>query len=374
MIVDIQSDTLDDAFGQLQAHISPGFDVLSARIFIDEDRSVQAGAETIDQAYTEVARKIPGDAVIKERKEVAEPKLRKIVVEALDEKEAILKAKQGPMASGESVQAIRVLTPPKKPLMGMVGKKPGRFELEIQGAALVEVRYHITPRIVASLGVKAMEPLGIQFYCYDYPESVVDHIARFLRENRPHQVLVIGPDAHDYINTEDLRKVAPGQYEIHVNERFQLSWLGATMNRLKQAPDSYNVVVSNFPTHVDDKAAEEYSISGEGNLGTIRLKGQDVLLPFEEFEKTVDLAIFWIGFSPLSYLETVNQLYFKGRSGRRFFQNVIAVTSEKKSSLLSRQDINALRETTDKTCYDLLPQLSLIYDQQGAVWNGGTLN
>ena len=61
MIVDIQSDTLDDAFGQLQAHISPGFDVLSARIFIDEDRSVQAGAGTIDQAYTEVVRKIPGD-------------------------------------------------------------------------------------------------------------------------------------------------------------------------------------------------------------------------------------------------------------------------------------------------------------------------
>jgi len=371
MIVDIQTETLEGAFEQLEGYISPGIDVLSARIFIGEDRTIQARAESDALAFAEAVKEIPEDAVESGRKTLSEPQLRMLTVEAFDEPGAIGIAKKS-LQAGEKIRAVRLLSAGKKPALGLFGKKTAQYQIEILSKALVEISYHVNPRIVAALGMMASEPLGIQFFCYDYPSSVVDHIASFLQANFPRKVLIFGPDAQVNLSMVDLEKVVPGHYSLHVNAESRLDWLYDTMAQLRKAPDSFDIVVSNFPTHVEDNLEEEYSISNERNFRTIQFKEQKGLRPFADSEISVDLAVFWTGLSPISYLETINQLYFKKRVGGRFFHNVIAVTCEE-SSFLSSQDIKALRNTRDKRCYDLMPQLSRFYDQKGTAWNGGEL-
>ncbi len=373
MLVDICADTVTQLLDLLDEKIPAGKELSSARIFCDV-KTANAVAATAENAFLRAERQDPGGEYrCTDRRITKGPEriVKTIEADSQADAEKILYRSIYNMSDYGKIQNVRVLRPARHGIFGRIGKKTGAYEFDVlMDCCYVEVRYEEPLRIVASLGKPSSSLLNTRYVCRDTMQAASSYIAHYLHKNHPRQVLILGPGAHKSILAEFYTGI-PEEYNTHLNQICSLAWLGQAMKLLRDQPDNYHLVVSNFPIYFENTVRADYYVNDMGPMRSVYLNSRNDLLPYGTAQTEIDLAVFWTGMSPLSYLDAIKCLFFENRTGKISFHNVMAIETEN-IELVDRQ-YELIRSDHSTTAYQLLPRFSKEKDRAGVRWFGGIL-
>lgn len=154
-IIEVETDSLEEAREHVKSQMHKGLQVLSENVISDgKPRAMKAVAESIEIAFAKAQGDVPNDAVIVERRELAAPGQKAIIIEAFDESSARAQIES---QSGITIKALRLATSGKQGFLG-IGKKPNQYEAEIIQQAVVEVIYKKKAKIRTEIGVRLITP------------------------------------------------------------------------------------------------------------------------------------------------------------------------------------------------------------------------
>jgi ribosomal protein L7/L12 len=150
-IIEVEAETLKEAREKAIAQIPEDLDLVYVKIISDgKPMTVQAIEDTTEEAFAKAQGEIPANASILEKKEIATPDQKVVMVEALDEQSARAQA-EIQIGKTAKVKAVRLKTAGKQGFLG-VGKKQNQYEAEIFQPAVVEITYKTKARISARIG------------------------------------------------------------------------------------------------------------------------------------------------------------------------------------------------------------------------------
>jgi hypothetical protein len=166
-MIEIEAENLEEAREQIKAQIPEGLQLLSERVIFDGRPKVTARADSLEAAYAEARKRLPADAVILEKRELASPESLTIVVESADDIFALWDARKQArekFGDGAVAKEIKLMVAGKK---GFLSNKKTKnlYEAEIFRPACVEITYKARAKISAHIGEKLLGEVG--FYQYD---------------------------------------------------------------------------------------------------------------------------------------------------------------------------------------------------------------
>jgi HEAT repeat protein len=154
-IIEIEADTLEQAREQVKSQIPEGLCLLSEAVVSDgRSGTVNAFADTTEEAYAKAQTEIPIQADVLEKTELAAPERKVITVEAFDEQGAASSARwEARREFGKTaiVKSVKLITMGRKGLFG-IGKTPNQYEAELLQPATVEVTYKMKAKISIKVG------------------------------------------------------------------------------------------------------------------------------------------------------------------------------------------------------------------------------
>jgi hypothetical protein len=160
-IIEAEAESVPEARKIINSQIPKKLNLISEEIISDGlPKTVEAVANTIQEAFIKAQEGIPPGANILERKEVAVPCQKVVIVEAFDEQNANAVAMQG-IENKATIKAIRLTVSGKPGFLGM-GKKPNRYEAELFYKAVVTITYKTRAKISAKIGKTILEPWQLQ--------------------------------------------------------------------------------------------------------------------------------------------------------------------------------------------------------------------
>jgi len=149
--IEVEAESLDEARNKIESQIPQGLSIRSENIISDgKPKTAKGIAETMEEAYAKAQNEVPKDANILGKKELAHPDRKVVMVEAVGEHTAKVRAKNE-SGSTAIIKAIKLVTPGSKGFLG-IWKKPNQYEVEVLHQAIVEITYTTKPKIVAKIG------------------------------------------------------------------------------------------------------------------------------------------------------------------------------------------------------------------------------
>lgn len=149
--IEIEAETLEKARRVLKSQVGPGSFLVAEQIVAHGGKqAARASAPTTAAAFAQAHARVPAGAEIVSEQEVVAPGRRSVTVEALDGPRAAALVKSQ-LGSTESAGEPQLLRRGRKGLLGL-GRRPGRYEVEIIQPSIVEITYKRQARLVAKVG------------------------------------------------------------------------------------------------------------------------------------------------------------------------------------------------------------------------------
>ncbi len=193
--IEIEAASLEEARAQAKEQIPAGWLTLSEEVLAEGGPgSVQAMADTSEEALEKANAGVPAKATAVKRKEVRAPATIDLRVEAHDQAEAS-KAAHAKMDKTMRLASLRVVTPGKKGVLGL-GRKPHQYVAKIVKQAIVEVSWEQKARLRVKIGDRVTgwaELLAAVTSMRDAQggSNKADPLAMPLFAEYPHQILLI---------------------------------------------------------------------------------------------------------------------------------------------------------------------------------------
>jgi hypothetical protein len=150
-LIEIEASTLDEARNQLKDKIGDNCFVISEEVdSYGGNRSAQADAESVQQAFLKAEKMMPKNAVIIDRKEICASNEKLITVDAFSEESAKEKIKTQ-IDYKDTITNIKTAVIGSKGVFG-IGKKPNTYEISLFKPAKVEISYCTKAKITVKIG------------------------------------------------------------------------------------------------------------------------------------------------------------------------------------------------------------------------------
>jgi hypothetical protein len=151
--IDVEADSLKEAKERVRSLMPEGQEVISEKVVSDgQKKSAESFAETTEKAFAKAQDKIPGDAVVLEKRVLMTPEERTVKAEGFDEKSAREQVARG-LGKSAKIQSINLVAAGKKGFLG-IGRKPNQYAAEVFQQAVVKIVYKQKAKISAKTGFK----------------------------------------------------------------------------------------------------------------------------------------------------------------------------------------------------------------------------
>jgi hypothetical protein len=149
--IEVEAESLQEARKQIRSQIPQGLSILSEKIISDgKPKTAKGLSEKTEEAFMKAQNEVPSGAVIMDKKELAKPESKSLIIEEYNES-GVRKHLEKQYGDSVIIKVIKLVTSGKKGFLG-IGKKPSQYEVELLHKAIIEITFKTKAKVSVEIG------------------------------------------------------------------------------------------------------------------------------------------------------------------------------------------------------------------------------